>query len=287
MGRNIERIYSKPSTLLNLIKISECQKEMSYITKMRNLILFQLSNREEFQYLDQRFHHQFWVRKRSLPIFRMCYSHAFFQVVKSHVLIDDCEPFHHWAIIVIDNDGHQRIKDGLKMETACKNINAVPVGRFLVANNGLSSDSYPNWNFYPYYKGIIAGIQSNVFEQFYADAFLLRHESTWRRAYDANLTFFSCEYNDFSLYVIEQKRDKTPINIFKAILEREIGICFNQKLVLKTIASPYYYILPYQDERIHDENVRCNYRAEMCSPDVIAIELVCQLEMAVKLFTPF
>ncbi|GFQ89349.1 uncharacterized protein TNCT_480881 [Trichonephila clavata] len=207
MRRTIEEIIpTLPSTLLNLTKISKSQKEMSYITKMRNLILFQLSSREEFQYLDQRFYHQFWVRDRSLPIFRMCYSHAFFQVVKSHVLIDNYEPFYNWDIIVIDNDGHQRIKDGRKMKTACKNINDVHVGRFLVANNGLASDSYLNWNFYPYYKGIIAVIQSNVFEQFYADAFLLRHESTWSHAYDANLTFFSCEYNDFSLYVIEQKR---------------------------------------------------------------------------------
>ncbi|GFU56026.1 uncharacterized protein TNCV_3404951 [Trichonephila clavipes] len=179
----------------------------------------------------------------------MCYSHAFFQVVKSHVLVHNYEPFRHWDIIIIDSDGHRQTKksQNLKIE-AGENIEAIPIERFLVADNGLASPSFPDGNFYPYYKGIITGIQSDIFEQFYSD-FLLGHESTWRRIYDVNFTFFFCEYNDFCLYVIEQNFDKTPINVFKAILQREIGICFSQKSVLKTIASPYYYILPYQDEK--------------------------------------
>ncbi|GFY78883.1 uncharacterized protein TNIN_217811 [Trichonephila inaurata madagascariensis] len=102
-------------------------------------------------------------------------------------------------MIVIDNDGHPQTKNGrnLKVGTG-ENIEAIPIDRFLVADNGLASSSFPDWNFYPYYKGIIEGTQSNIFEQFYADSFLKRHESTWRRVYDSNLTFFTCEYNDFS-----------------------------------------------------------------------------------------
>ncbi|GFU56067.1 transposable element Tcb2 transposase [Trichonephila clavipes] len=266
------------STLLNLSKISNCQAEMDYITKMRNLILFQLSSSKEFQYLDGRFHQQIWVHNRSLPIFRICYSHAFFQIVKSHVLVHNYEPFRHWDIIVTDNDGHPQER---KVETE-RNVEAIPINRILVADNGLACPSSPNWNFYPYYKEIITGIQSNVFEQFYADSFLLKHESTWRRVYAANLTFFFCGYSDFSLYVMEQKLDKTPINVFKTILGREIGMCFNQKSVLKTIASPYYYILPYQDKRKYAIFERKVFHSSTPVPDLTTFELVCQLEMAVK-----
>ncbi|GFY68712.1 uncharacterized protein TNIN_217791 [Trichonephila inaurata madagascariensis] len=283
MERFIERIYSKHSTFLNMTRISESQKELSYITRMRNLILFQVSSREEFQYLRRRFCHQIWVHTRSLPIFRICYSHAFFQVVKSHVLVHNYEPFRHWDMIVIYNDGHQLTKNGFKiMIKACKDIEEIPVNTFLVANNGLASPSIPNGNFYPYYKGILAGIQSDIFEQFYADSYFLRHESTWRRVYCANKAVFFCEYNDFSLYVIEQKCDKTSINVFKTILEREIGMCFNQKSVLKTIASPYYYILPYQDERKYAEYVRYILHNEIDPSDFRLCEIECQLELAVK-----
>ncbi|GFU56029.1 uncharacterized protein TNCV_3404981 [Trichonephila clavipes] len=271
------------SAFLNLTKISNCQVEMSYITKMRNLILFQVSSSKEFQYLDGRFYHEIWVHDRSLPIFRMCYSHAFFQVVKSHTLVHNYEPFRHWDIIIIDSDGHRQTKKGqnLKIE-AGENIEAIPIERFLVADNGLASPSFPDWNFYPYYKGIITGMQPDIFEQFYAESFLLRHESTLRRVYDANLTYFSCEYDDFSLYVIEQKRDKTPSNVFKTIMEREIGICLNEKSVLKTIASPYYYILPYQDERKCNECTRNALYCALPISDVTPFELVCQLEISVK-----
>ncbi|GFY44111.1 uncharacterized protein TNIN_274401 [Trichonephila inaurata madagascariensis] len=253
---------------------------------MRNLILFQVSSSEEFQYLDGRFHQEFWVQNRSLPIFRMCYSHAFFQVVKSHVLVQNYEPFHHWDMVVLDNDGHPWIRNGryLKVE-AEDNVEAIPKDRFLVADNGLASPYFPDWNFYPYYKGIITDIESNIFEQFYADSFFLRHETIWRRVYDANKIFFFCEYNDFSLYVIEQKWDKTPINVFKTILERQIGMCFNQISVLKTIASPYYYILPHQSERKCAECIRNTLRGLTPFSDLTLFGLACQLEISVKKFS--
>ncbi|GFY78884.1 uncharacterized protein TNIN_217821 [Trichonephila inaurata madagascariensis] len=285
MGRTFKKNYpSEASTLLNLTKISSSSEEMSYITKMRNLILFQISSPEEFQYLDGRFYHQFWIHNRCFPIFRMCYSHAFFQVAKSHVLVHNHEPFRHWDTIIIDNDGQPKTKNGHEMKAINgSNINTMPIKKFLIANNGLASTSFPRWNFYPYYKGIITSIQSNVFEQFYTtDSSILRHESIWRRVYDANLTFFFCEYNDFSLYVLEQKRHKTPINVFKTILERQNGICFNEKSVLKTIASPYYYILPYQDERKYAEFARNASVSLIHVLNISIFQFICQTDIALK-----
>ncbi|GFQ72010.1 uncharacterized protein TNCT_60131 [Trichonephila clavata] len=161
----------------------------------------------------------------------MCYSHAFFQVVKSHVLVHNYEPFRHWDLAVIDNDGHRQTIKGRKLMVYIGgNTNAPSIDKFLVAYNGLVAPSFPDWNFYPYYKEVITHIQSNVFEQFYADSFLSRHASTWRRAYDAKATYFFCEYNDFSLYVIEQKRDKTPINVFKQSWNERLGFVLIKNL---------------------------------------------------------
>ncbi|GFQ98645.1 uncharacterized protein TNCT_398801 [Trichonephila clavata] len=283
MGRPFKKIRpSKFSTLLNLTKISSSPEEMSYITKMRNLILFQISSPEEFQYLDGWFYHKFWILTRSLPIFRMCFSHAFNQVAKSHVLVHNYEPFRHWDTIIIDNDGLPKTKNGLDLKAeASTNIKTMPIDRFLVVNNGLASTFFLRWNFYPYYKGIITSIQPSVFEQFYNNPSILKHESTWSRIYDASMTFFFCDYNDFSLYVIEQKLHKTPINVLKTIQEREIGICFNQKSVLKTIASPYYYILPYQDERKYAEYTGQSLISLRQVLNITMFQFACQIDIAV------
>ncbi|PRD30080.1 UNVERIFIED_CONTAM: hypothetical protein NCL1_27484 [Trichonephila clavipes] len=285
MGRTFKKIYPCESSIfLNLTKISSSPEEMTYITKMRNLILFQISSPEEFQYLDGKFYHQFWIHNRSFPIFLMCYSHAFSQVAKSHVLVHNYEPFRHWDMIIIDNDGQPKTKNGHEMKAGTgANINTMPINKFLIANNGLACTSFPHWNFYPCYKGIITSIQSNVFEQFYTtESSILRRESTWRRVYDATLTFFFCEYDDFSLYVLEQKLHKTPINVFKTVLEREIGICFNQKSVLKTIASPYYYVLPHQDERKYAEFARNASLSLIHVLNISIFQFICQTDIAVK-----
>ncbi|GFR27307.1 uncharacterized protein TNCT_83221 [Trichonephila clavata] len=79
------------------------------------------------------------------------------------------------------------------------------------------------------------------------------HESTWRRLYDANNTLFNCENIDFDMYVREQTINLRPVNVLKEIIKREIGSSFKKLEVLKIIASPYYYILPHQNEEEYAE----------------------------------
>ncbi|GFY47865.1 uncharacterized protein TNIN_93951 [Trichonephila inaurata madagascariensis] len=254
---------------------------------MRNLILFQISNREDFKYFNKAFHHQFRMKRECFDTFSICFTEAFNQVAKSHVLVHNYEPFCNWNIIIVDDDGHPQTQDEdyLAAKTG-KKFKRGPTDKYLVAtcNDDLVIDPFPNCPFK------ILSIRTNTSYQLSSlipictnSSFDVMHEFTWRRVYDANSTFFFCEDNDFSHYIWEQIRKRRPINVFKTIKGREIGNHFDQKLVLKTIASPYYYILPHQDEEEFAEYERKGESHwEFTVWDFITFRFLSQLEIAVK-----
>ncbi|GFU56106.1 uncharacterized protein TNCV_3197521 [Trichonephila clavipes] len=271
----------KTSELLTLKKVKQSQKEMSYITKMRNLILFQISSKVEFEYLDNTFYHQFWIERIHLPLFHICFAHAFFQVAKRHVLVHNYEPFRQWNIITVDNDGHPQTRNDEQRADRDRNIETTSTNRFLVATNVLDEDYYYLSN-----KDTLSSIEPSDYEEFCKNKFFdVTREFTFRRVFDTNCTYFFCEPFDVYLYVKDQIQKKRPVSIFKTILEREIGVCFNQKLLLETIALPYYYILPHQDEKEYAEYIRSEHSSGDPCSDLQKFQFVCQLDVAKKIHT--
>ncbi|GFY49929.1 uncharacterized protein TNIN_150752 [Trichonephila inaurata madagascariensis] len=251
------------SELLTLKKVSQSQKEMSCITKMRNLILFQISSREEFEHLDNIYYHQFWIERIHVPIFHICFAHAFSQVVKRH------------------DDGHPQTRNGEQRADRDRNIGRTSIDRFLVATNDLDEDYYYLSN-----KDTLSSIEPSDYEEFYKSKFFdVTREFTLRRVFDANYTYFFCEPFDFYLYLKDQIQKSRPVSVLKTILERQIGISFNQKLLLETIILPYYYILPHQDEEEYAEYIRSGHSSGDPFSDLHKFQFVCQLDIAEKIHT--
>ncbi|GFY68665.1 hypothetical protein TNIN_366541 [Trichonephila inaurata madagascariensis] len=74
------------------------------------------------------------------------------------------------------------------------------------------------------------------------------YESMWRRLYANPCTVLCFREEDSVLYIKEQTQEKKEASVFKKIMERQTGESFNIFHILKSIALPYYYILPHTNE---------------------------------------
>ncbi|GFY75365.1 uncharacterized protein TNIN_369631 [Trichonephila inaurata madagascariensis] len=119
------------SALLTLTKIRDSPNEMVYITKMRNLILFQIPE-ADYSYLDYKFHHRFRLDKRKTLLYHMCLHYAFSKVFKYPALVHNFEPFRHWRVGTINNTDYLRTqnRNGEELEKE----ETENVDYFLVAN---------------------------------------------------------------------------------------------------------------------------------------------------------
>ncbi|GFS65576.1 uncharacterized protein TNIN_247961 [Trichonephila inaurata madagascariensis] len=261
------------SPLLTLTKIIDSQLEMNYIEEMRNMILFQISPTNDYIYLRQRFVHKIIIERWDVALFRKCLYHTLTDIVKSSVLVHNSVPFYHWMTIVIDRidnpqTGQMRSqrREGNTGNTATDQF-LMPTFFDLMTNNLLL---FLN-------RRLNTNIPCNRIETSSNNRYLNpMHECTWRRLYDNNLSFFFCEYDDFILYVKEQTLESRPANVFKEIMERQIGKVLNTTAVLRRIASPYYYVLPHQDEQeyatLEADRMVSDYEIELSSPAYMAYQ---------------
>ncbi|GFU24765.1 uncharacterized protein NPIL_308491 [Nephila pilipes] len=239
---------------LTLRKINSSPNEMAYITRMRNAIKFQIASEEDCNCFKNPFTHMILYKRNEIIELKICLDHALSKAVKSHVLLHNSEPFHQWRTIIIDNDGFFQIRseDQRIAEISKKTAENKSVDRFLVPNFRLEygivlEDRWP--------------ILRSGERPFLEDAFLhnfrlicianhhyLPLEFTWRRVYsnDGPLILFDKVY--VATYLDDQSRNNRFVNVFKQIANREINEkFFNQFEILRAIASPYYFVLPYQD----------------------------------------
>ncbi|GFW08655.1 uncharacterized protein TNCV_2776761 [Trichonephila clavipes] len=260
----------KISTLLTLTKISHSQEEMKYITEMRNMILFQISPTSDYRNLAKKFLHKTIMERRNVALFQKCLNHAFTEVMKSSVLVHYSAPFRHWTTVIIDSVDNPQTNQRTA-QTCGRDSGITAMEQFLVpAFRDLMTDE---WRLF-----LNRRINANVSCSKYRNPI---HESTWRRLYDSKVAFFFCEHDDFILYVKEQTLESRSVNVFKEIMERQIGKTFSTTAILRRTASPYYYVLPHQNEQEYAilEATRTNsgYQIEFRSPDYMAYRFYCEL----------
>ncbi|GFQ70792.1 uncharacterized protein TNCT_600011 [Trichonephila clavata] len=276
--KNVYKSLIQMSPFMTLRKISNSQQEMKYITKMRNMILFQISPTKDFRYLEQKFLHRIIIERKNMALFQKCLYHAFTEAMKSLVLVHNSAPFHHWTTIVIDRVDNSSCQ--LRTQTCGRNIGISVTNRFLMPT---FFDVTTNNLLLFLNRRINTNIPCNIMETSSDNRHLNpMHESTWRRLYDSHTTFFFCEIGDFILYVKEQTLESRPVNVFKEIMERQIGKIFNTTAVLRRIASPYYYVLPHQDEQEYvplETNGMNRHYFGRRSPDYMAYQFYCDLEV--------
>ncbi|GFQ78326.1 uncharacterized protein TNCT_241701 [Trichonephila clavata] len=245
--------------LLTLEEMNNSQKEMSYITRMRNVIKFQIASNEDYEYFQNtRFYSGIFCRWKNMLTFKDCLSHALTQIVKSHVVVHNLEPFRKWDIIKIDGEcfterQHPVIRRG---NVHTRAVEYMGRNLFLVAafSKLLRLDFMDNRSIYHVSeRTLFTGTHLDDMQNNDRDYLDLMHKSTWRRVYDMNFYLFSCVDKDIEAYVREQKKISKPVNVFKRIVNRESGEHFDQFRVLKSIALPYYYVFPHQNEREYNE----------------------------------
>ncbi|GFT39179.1 hypothetical protein NPIL_698671 [Nephila pilipes] len=75
------------------------------------------------------------------------------------------------------------------------------------------------------------------------------YESIWRRLFNAGMTYFSYDSKKCKILKLQKNRSRSKqINILHEIMKRERGYYLNELKLLDTIASPFYYIFPHQNE---------------------------------------
>ncbi|GFT59039.1 uncharacterized protein NPIL_221871 [Nephila pilipes] len=191
--------------------------------------------------------------------FRICLDHALTKVLKSHVLVRNTEPFVNWKTINIDNNGfpQRRNESHCRITESKIALENILIDRFLVAHFRKMSPFFgrnfwrvKTWNEDPLIKGFNLDTLGFLYS---TNELNLLHESAWRRVYSDNKMFYLFEKIYISSYLREQFQRNRPVNVLKQIMKRERSALFNQFEILKLIASPYYYVLPHQDEQKYTE----------------------------------
>ncbi|GFT78448.1 uncharacterized protein NPIL_172301 [Nephila pilipes] len=240
---------------LTLRKINYSPNEMAYITRMRNAIKFQIASEEDYNCFKKPFTHMILHKRNEITELRICLDYALSKVVKSHVLLHNSEPFLQWRTITIDNEGFFQIRseDQRIAEISKKTAKNESVDRFLVPNFRLEYDNV--------LKDRWPTLRSGE-RPFFEDAFLhnfrltcianhhdLPLEFTWKRVYSNDVPLVPFDKVYLAAYFDDKIQNNRSVNVFKQIVNREINEkLFNQFEILRAIASPYYFVLPYQEE---------------------------------------
>ncbi|GFV23968.1 uncharacterized protein TNCV_3095611 [Trichonephila clavipes] len=183
----------------------------------------------------------------------MCLHYAFSKVLKSPTLVHNFEPFRHWSIETINNPYYLRTQnrngeESEKEETENMTHHFVVADATVYDKICFAEDwTHSDW-------GIVVAEMVSIVQTCCSDSYLNpMREFSWIRLYHPNNSLFVCDANDFAFYAKAQTLKQEPVKVFKEIMRRQITGSFQQREVLKIIASPYYYIFPHQDEKEYSD----------------------------------
>ncbi|GFQ94961.1 uncharacterized protein TNCT_513891 [Trichonephila clavata] len=241
---------------LTLTKISESQAEMSYIARMRNVIQFQIESSADYEYVKQEFIHLVLFNPERKEQIGIILCHALSIIAKSHVLLHNYQHFLQWETIMINENDFL-----LNQNQSEENEEIIPLANANISRKLFLIVTFTDLlNCFVEMKSNIPARQyrKQQFSNSHLDRLAFNNptsnldtmydESTWRRLYANPCTVLCCRDEDIILYKKEQTQEKREINVFKKIMERQTGELLNIFHVLKSIASPYYYILPHTHE---------------------------------------
>ncbi|GFS66450.1 uncharacterized protein NPIL_458521 [Nephila pilipes] len=281
-------IFPFVSPLLTLGDINSSQEEMSYITRMRNVIKFQIETSDDYECLKYApFKHQIICLNSISLILETCLSYTLINIVKSHVLVHNIIPFRNWSTIIFDDDGFREGQNPFQRleQRVWRNV-IVTTDRFLATSFAYFSRLY----FSNVWSNPLE-FQSPIFTANMLDSTEIADPAitvnsklhTWRRIYANNYSLFSCSGQDIDAYIKEKTNSNKSVSVLKKIMKRELGDSISEYKVLESIASPYYYELPHQDEEeyaiFRAENDWCLGRNGLL---YVVFSFECALEKAMK-----
>ncbi|GFS45673.1 uncharacterized protein NPIL_176921 [Nephila pilipes] len=229
-------------------------------------------------------------KRNEIKELRICLDYALSKVVKSHVLLHNSEPFHQWGTITIDNDGFYQIRSQVERiaEISKKTAENESVDQFLAPTFRLEYGSALADRWHTLRSGERPFFAEDILHTFpltcIADHLYLPLESAWSRVYsnDGFLVLFEKVY--VAAYLDDQIRNNRSVNVFKQIVNREINEkFFNQFEILRTIASPYYFVLPYQDLQTYAHIEMSGWYILILHQNYSVLSFQCQLDVAMKI----
>ncbi|GFS77099.1 uncharacterized protein NPIL_85651 [Nephila pilipes] len=290
-------IFPFVSPLLTLGDINSSQEEMSYITRMRNVIKFQIETSDDYKRLsddykrlsDATFKHRILCLNSMTLTLTTCLNYTLSNVVKSHVLVHNFIPFLRWRAIIIDDDG---FRPGLnpfqRREQITWRTGNLSTDRFLVTSfSAYTLTEFVTWFSFSLTHSQILTLDTldNIKRDFPAIIVNSKHH-IWRRVYGDNYTLFSCSEYDITSYVKEQMHRNKLVNVFETIMKREFSGPFNLFKILESIASPYYYELPHQNQEEYDAfEVENDWCCRRNGSNYVIISFACELKKAAKNIT--
>ncbi|GFR02446.1 uncharacterized protein TNCT_462581 [Trichonephila clavata] len=238
---------------LTLTKIRDSEEEMKYITKMRNIIINQVGNREEYRYLKHNsFKHVLLSLRERRNCLEMCLRYALLKIMRSFVSMESYRPFFRYPIMGINNDGFLE-PNGNQEPEFVRSIHQQQRAELYIVTTFKSAkcysfvNSWDSWDLLQ--QQLMYYSELNNFQLHADEAWEGEHNSIWRRVFANNYSYFYSSDTNVDAYVKEQTRTRRPIRVLHEVLGRQRGGAINQLGILENIASPYYYVLPDQIER--------------------------------------
>ncbi|GFS86494.1 uncharacterized protein NPIL_94471 [Nephila pilipes] len=281
-------IFPFVSPLLTLGDINSSQEEMSYITRMRNVIKFQIEKIDDYEHLRvASFKHKIICLISISFTLETCLSYTLVNVVKSHVLVHNIIPFRNWRIIIIDDDGFREGQNPFRhLEQRVWRAGNMSTDLFLATFFANFLRIYFSYTWCSPLKFPSTIFTANTLDSIEIAEPAINVNSkhhTWRRIYADNYSLFSCSGQDIAAYIKEKTNSNKSVNVFKKIMKRELGDSISEYKVLESIASPYYYELPHQNEEeyaiFRAENDWCLGRNGLL---YVVYSFECGLENAMK-----
>ncbi|GFT24763.1 uncharacterized protein NPIL_215041 [Nephila pilipes] len=247
-----------------LTSINGSEEEKKYITRMRNIIEFQI---EELR--EKRQHRSFRQMVIHLyPPILSILDYACEQIVLAHVQVHKNKEhlFQNWELITVDQNGFRGLNRS--PQTVTVRSPAPPTNRYLVTEfSNLVTRTFhrypllhPTFDI-PFYTAPLLHTlridpQENGDESSNERDAMMNptRELYWKRVYDESWLYFHEPHAiDINFYLKEQALRRSPVNVFTRIMRREDGDPFDPRAILRKIAAPYYYVLPHRDEQKHEQ----------------------------------
>ncbi|GFQ97121.1 uncharacterized protein TNCT_545021 [Trichonephila clavata] len=285
----MDYVFPDPVSLVTLENITALDEEMLYVTQMRNLIYFRIVDAWNSK---RKYFHQILLKMEDLVFFLACFKSAMIQQANSSVDASNSKLFRHLKALsgikkVVDIPDFCGLHYHANSLTKCYGtLGCIDLYHLFSTDRGITASQIFKWTTEGQRKCNVPFVSNfsmlfifelhenwtsctgheinfmkckniSLNEDYHPDHASQNEESRyfWHRMFDDEAYLFSANLKYITSFVRDmQKLSKLKrVNVFEQIWKRERGETFNELMVLDSIVSPYYYLLPYQNKSEYEQ----------------------------------
>ncbi|PRD35229.1 UNVERIFIED_CONTAM: hypothetical protein NCL1_12175 [Trichonephila clavipes] len=263
---------------------------MVYVTQMRNFIYFRILDGWN---AGQKYFHQILLKMEDLVFFLACFKSSMIQQTSSSVEASNSRLYKHLKAVsgikkVVDVPDFCNLHYHANNLTKCNGTLGCIDLYYLFSNDrGLTASKsfkrtikrrrmckvpflsnfsmlfifelHENWSSCTGHEiNLIKCKNISLNEDFYYPEHASQNTESryfWHRMFDDEAYLFpgGLKHNTSFMKDMQKRSKSKRVNVFEQIWKRERGEFFNELMVLDTIVSPYYYLLPYQNKTEYEQ----------------------------------